>query len=155
MKKYIFVIVITLLCFTTTGCFSKEKEVKTAKEFTSIAKDLGFYTKDITKEQSEEQQKMLKSVTAAVKDDLQIEFYVFKNEKIAKTAFFNGEKLFDSKVETNYVDNIDHGKNYGYFYVDIKSRYGVVSRVENTLLLVDTTRKYKKDVSKLEKEMGY
>ena len=155
MKNSIIILVILSLCFLTTGCFSDKKEVKSAKEFISIAKDLKFVTKDVTSEQNDKQKKMLKSVNIAAKENFQIEFYVFKTEEIAKTAFFNGERLFDTKKANDYANNIEHGDNYGYFYVDIPKRYGVVSRVENTLILVDTTRKNKKEVKQFIEEMGY
>ncbi len=155
MKKGILLVGIIILCFMITGCGEKEKAVKNNKDFVAVAKKLGFETKDVTKEQTDAQKEMLDSVYIAFKDDFQIEFYKFKTLDIAKTAFFNGEKKFDNGNSNNYVENIDHGKNYGYFYLDIKSRYGVVSRVGKTLLLADTTRDNREEVQKFVREMGY
>lgn len=155
MKKGILIITIIVLCFVVTGCGNDEKKVKNNEDFVSVAKKLGFQTKNSTDDQSDENKKMLSSAYIAVKGDLQIDFYIFKNTDIAKIAFFNGEKQFDNGKSNNYADNTKHGENYGYFYLDIKSRYGVVSRVGKTLLIADTTREYRDDVKEFVKEMGY
>ena len=64
-------------------------------------------------------------------------------------------------MEKNYsliskmLVNVKRGKNYSKFYAEDDKRYGVVSRIDNTLVLTDTTKNYKKEVKKLIEEIGY
>ncbi len=149
------IIVMTLFGIFKTWGKINTKEKITNKEFIKIVKKLDFNTKDIKKEQGKEREKMLTSVTSATKGDLKIEFYIFKTEKIAKGAFFNGEKLFANIKSANYKNNVKRGKNYSKFLVNTSKRYGIVSRVENTLILVDTNKDNQKLVKKVMKEIGY
>lgn len=155
MKKSVLLITIILLAFVLTGCKFNQKEKLSNKEFIKIAKKLGYETKNIKAEQGKERGKMLKSVTSATKDDLEVQFYVFNTTRIAQTAFYSGEEMFSDIKTISYDKNVKRGKNYSHFFAETDKRYGIVSRVENTLILVDTTKKYKKDVQKLEEEMGY
>ena len=148
-------IVILYLLLTGTANKVNEKEKITNAKFTTIAKSLGYETKDITKEQGEEREAMLNKVTSATKDDLKVDFYNFKTTKIAKGAFFNGEKLFSDIKNISYENNVKRGKNYTIFSAEDDKRYGIVSRIDNTLVLIDTTKNYKKDVEKIIEELGY
>ena len=148
-------LVILYLLLSGTAKKVNEKEKITNAKFVTIAKRLGYETKDITKEQGEEREAMLNKVTSATRDDLKIEFYNFKSTKIAKGAFFNGERLFSDIKNISYENNVKRGKNYSIFYAEDDKRYGIVSRIDNTLILIDTTKNYKKDVKKLVEELGY
>ena len=87
-------LVMLYLLLSGTATKVNEKEKISNAKFITIAKRLGYETKDITHEQGEEREAMLNKVTSATRDDLKIEFYNFKSTKIAKGAFFNGERLF-------------------------------------------------------------
>ncbi len=148
-------LVMLYLLLSGTAKKVNEKEKITNDKFITIAKRLGYETKDITTEQGEERVKMLNKVTSAIKDDLKIEFYNFKTTKIAKGAFFNGEKLFSDIQNISYENNVKRGKNYSSFFAEDDKRYGVVSRIDNTLILIDTTRNYKKEAKEIVEELGY
>ena len=147
--------ILLFLLLTGTAKKVNEKEKINNNEFIKIAKRLGYETKNVTDEEGKQQDGMLKEATSATKDDLKIEFYNFKTTKIAKGAFFSGEKLFSDIQNISYENNVKRGKNYSKFHAEDDKRYGIVSRIDNTLVLVDTTKNYKKEVQKIVEELGY
>ena len=149
------IIILTIFGIINTWGKINVKEKITDKKFVKVVENLKFDTKDIKEEQGKERGKMLKSVTSATKGDLTIDFYIFKTEKIAKGAFFSGEELFSDVKNISYKKNVERGKNYSRFLVNKDSRYGIVSRIDNTLILVDTTKNNKNEVEKVMKEIGY
>lgn len=151
--KKIFISILSLiLVFTLTGCFSKEKI--DSKKFISVTKDEKLTVYGIT-EYYKSYENLKSGYAASSLLGWRITFFEFKNTTSA-------EDIFDQEVENikkKKSDDDDEDKsglrNYETYELTTKSNYYYISRVDDTLLVVDSNKKSKDEIKKLIEKLGY
>ena len=151
MKKISLVFVLVMLLLVT-GCGNKTKEVKSLNDFYNVASgkelivsdNMGSYTADYIKE-----------AMVASKDDLSIEMIAYDTEDSASTVQDSNIDAFMTRKSTNAVIKKEKGENYYKYTMITNGYYLVSSRVDNTLIIVNTPVKNKDLVDSVLDSLGY
>ena len=83
------------------------------------------------------------------------EVYVARHKEYAKSFYSNNKNLFESSKTKTYTEAKSSGKNYDKFVLETNNKYKVLTRVENTALYINIDSKYKENVNKIIKNLGY
>lgn len=148
MKK-ILTILIALVCMVSLTACTEKKHINESQIDNTLTK-LGFYINDIT--ESMEDSNILVAKTANNKK-YQFEYYIFKNEKLAKTAYINNSKSF--KYNTKYKGKEKNKENYEEYIQKTDTNYNRVERINNTLVYVSISLNHKNDVKDTLSEIGF
>ena len=87
--------------------------------------------------------------------EYQIEFVIFSSEDVAKSDYLkhkNDVEALKGSVSSSTSAEIG---NYAYYTLTTDGKYYVISRVDNTLVYVETTDEHKSVVSDFIKGLGY
>lgn len=148
MKKILIIFMLVLSLFILSAC--GKKEALTDKELTSKLTELGFDVNDITDSMEDSNISTVKTANNGV---YQIEYYIFKSEDTAKTAYKNNVKLFSSNEK--YEGKEENKDNYEKYTQETDLSYNSVVRIDNTLIYVSVNINHKKDVKKVLSKLGY
>lgn len=148
MKKIgkILLVIIILLSFSACGKTTKISE----KELEKKLFKMNFTTKDVT---SEMEDSSIKKVILATNNKLQVEYYVFKNEDNAKTAYNTNVKNLKLDKDAKLKEN--NKNNYSKCRQTSKNMYIVIVRTGNTMIYSSSNVNYKSDVNKTMRKLGY
>ena len=150
-KGLLFGALCLVMLFLVTGC--GKKTAITTSEFNSKAEKAGYQTTDITAQYSS--YKHVKEATIAKNDNYQVEFYVITSEEEAKGMYETNKSDFEnSKGSSSSYSSVELG-NYSTYAQTSSGKYKYIARVDSTLLYIDVDEKYKDDVKKFVKELGY
>ena len=153
MKKLKYFVLIILSVIVITGCGNK-KAIDSDK-FKKIMTDMDFQVVDAKYLFSEYDQ--VKEVYVALEKDrnYQIEFYVLDTDDSA-TDFYNTNKTIfeDSKGSTSSYKTVNLG-NVSKYTLTTDGQYKIISRIGNTAVFVSEDIKYKDDINKILKKLGY
>lgn len=151
IKKCLLVLSILLMLFTLTGC---SKTVKTTADFKKIAEENNLVVADVYSQYSA--YSFFKEATAVKSTDgWQIEFYVLSDEDHAVSMFDTNQKIFEDSKGKNSSSSSSEGSNFQKYTITTDGYYMHVCRVENTLLYLRVEEKFKSDVKKIVKKLGY
>lgn len=142
------ILIIAVVCLTT-GCFYNLVDSKTFKDHFAA---LGYTVSD-----SEEARYEADTYLVASKSDVPyaIEYYEFKDEIEAKKVY---EKYKDSIIEfiSSTSDNTETtGAVFSKTVAVSEKEYIVISRVKNTLIFINGTNDYSKEIDKLLEDIEY
>ena len=152
MKKYIFVILLSLCVFMTSGCVNKS--TLSTKKFINITSNYKLKSNDITK-QFTSNKDINKVLLAEGEDGWQVEYYIFDNRDAAKKMYDNNMKYYnDYKKMSKYHDNSTSKNRDEYTLID-EETYIHVCRIKNTLLYVSAPIDAKTDVEKVLRALKY
>lgn len=153
MKKMILCMVM-ILTFFMVGC-SIKKEIIDSEKFIRIMSDNKFSITDATNQY--DNYSHINSVHVATSNDLEyeIEFYVLDTVEEAKKMFESNKNTFEHKKLNKATIVKKNVSNYNFFSISDGDLYRYICRVENTLVYVDTTKKYKNEVKDMIKKLGY
>lgn len=152
-KKVIaFSMIFILSLFVFTAC-DTSKTALTAEQFSEQMSQSGYETADVTEQFSEE--KAVESVTLAINENYQIEFFVLSSNEIATSSFEKNKTDFEA-IETNSSSYKSiSGNNYIYYYRTTDDLFCLVSQVENTMIYVLTDKMYADEIKETIKHLGY
>ena len=150
-KGIVFGVLCFLMLFLVTGC--GKKTVITTSEFISKAEKAGYQTTDITAQYSSYE--YVKEATIAKNDNYQVEFYVIDGEDKAKGMFDTNKADFENSKGSSSSYSTVNLANYSTYALTSSGKYKYIARVDSTLLYIDVDEKYKDDVKKFVKELGY
>lgn len=85
----------------------------------------------------------------------QIEFYVFEDGDYAKGMFNTNKEIIENINGINKMKTEVNLANYNKFSVTTDNTYGYLSRIDNTLVYINTTKENKKEISKFLKKINY
>lgn len=148
-KSVILGVLLAVIVCLTTGCFYNLVDSKTFKEHFSA---LGYTISD-NEEAKYEADKYLVATKSDVPYD--IEYYEFKDETEAKKVY---EKYKDRIIDyiTSTSDNTETtGAVFSKTIAKSEKEYIVISRVKNTLIFIDGTNDYSKEIDKLLEDIEY
>lgn len=148
-KSVILGVLLAIIVCLTTGCFYNLVDSKTFKEHFSA---VGYTVSD-----KEEARYEADTYLVASKSDVpfEIKYYEFKDETEAKKVY---EKYKDSIVEfiTSTSDNTETtGAVFSKTIAKSEKEYIVISRVKNTLIFIEGTNEFSKEIDKLLEDIEY
>ena len=149
--KVLVVLILVLLCSTSCKLNKTPKDLQT---FSEIMEAEGFSLLDAT-DQFEEGS--VESVTLAVNEKYQIEFFVMQDEASAVRAFAQNKyefELYEKATGRASYTSVTMG-NHGSYKLTAAGDFYVVSRIENTFLYIVTEVENKDDVNNILKKLGY
>lgn len=153
MKKLKSVLVVlSILCLFITGCGNKKSI--TAKEFKSILEQEKFEVIDMTKEVTNDD---IVKIYIAVDSNkkYQFVFYETRNSSLVKELFTENQNSLESRKHSGYAETTLSLFNYNKYTLNTGGYYFVVSRINNTLVLAQSTSKDKKHLQAILKKIGY
>ena len=157
MKKTLKTLLIFTICLTSLFCLAgcgKKKTAKTADEFYTLMTEKKFVIKDSKSEYSSHNE-IIKSYVAAPSDlSYQIEFLELDSDSSAKNMFASNQRIFQD-TSSNKIESSVSASNYDKYTIEVDGKYKVISRIDKTLVYVDSSIQYKDNVNKLLEELGY
>ena len=135
-----------------TGC-SKKKAI-TSDEFKSKAEAEGYTVTDV-QSQYASYGYINQAFVASSADGYQIEFYVLSDKDYAKSMFETNKSIIENVNGNNKVKTEVNLSNYSKFAITTSTKYGYLSRIDNTLIYVNTTKENKNKVSSFIKKLKY
>ncbi|HKM34902.1 MAG TPA: hypothetical protein VJY54_09175 [Lachnospiraceae bacterium] len=150
-KKIFVSILVVLTCITClTGC--TQKKPVTLEEFKNVMSSAGFTIVDATDQATGDS---ITAISLATKEEYQIEFYVFTENKFAASAFIQNQSIFESyESGSTYSLNKEIG-NYAYYSLVSDGECYILARVDNTLMYAVADATYKNDITELAQKLGY
>lgn len=151
MKKTACLFLVFLLLLGLTACGESKKPIN-AEDFISRMEGKGFQIVDAT---DQFEAGATKSVTIALNDNYQIEFYVLPSTDQATAAFNTNKSSFET-MEGNGSSHVSKNiGSYSYYSLTTSEGYYVTARIENTFLYATVAAEYKSEVGGIIKELGY
>ena len=152
MKKKILLILLILTSFFLTGCMSKE--VINADTFKKVLEENNYEVNDTT--ESYQMQTTFKKVLIAIKEPeyIQIDFYEFEEEETAIQIYENQKMIIEGSAVSSSHTNVE-AINYDKYEQTSDGQYGVVVRVENTVVYALVHKDYKEEVQSVLEKLGY
>lgn len=145
---------ISLACFT--GC-GKNKTAISADEFCEKLENKGYLIEDSTSQYDSYEQ--INESYIALSDDYeyQIEFIVLDSESDASSMYsYNKEKFElakeDSDIQSHSEVNL---ANYSKYELSVNGTYKILSRIDNTLIYIDTNSEFKEEIKEILDDLGY
>ena len=152
-KKILYVLTLMVVTVTLTGCGNKK--AITIDEYKDIMSTNSFVLNDAKNRISVNSNIKDIYIAANPKDNYQIEFYVLENVDTAKTFFSENKTRFSKEVGKNKIETKSKKGNSEKYTVTSLGQYRLVSRIENTVIYLDTRESNKKKVDEILKELGY
>ena len=153
MKKVKVLMLLVLVVFLS-ACSSNKIAIN-VDEFKETMRDNSYYVVN-SKEQFSEYDYIVDSYIAINSDKtFQIEFYKLSDVDNS-IAFYNYNKdIFDASKTSNsaYTDvNLNNNSKYT---LTTEDSYKVLSRIDDTVIYVNTDKEYKDDIKSILKKIGY
>ncbi len=148
-----------VLMFIVTGCekFNLDsKNAITPEEFKNKMEIKGYIVEDSTNEFSE--QDNVNKVYYAKNEEkkYQIEYFQFSDKKIAIDFFETSEAIIEQYKSLNYYNVATINLiNYSVYELNSNGNYGIVSRVDNTVIRSLTISKYGSEINIVLYDLGY
>ncbi len=152
IKKYFISILAITLLFTLTGCFSKEKI--NSKKFIDISKKEKLTIYEVTT-QFKSYDNVKKVYAASNLRGWRITFFEFKNSDSAENIFNKKVEEFKKNKSKNDEDDKSGIRNYSIYELTTNNNYYYISRVDNTLLIVDADSTHKKEINSFIEKIKY
>jgi len=134
-----------------TGC-GKKKAIN-ADEFKENAEAEGFTVTDAQSQYAS--YGYITQAFVASKDGYQIEFYVLTDKDYAKSLFETNKAIIENASGNNKMKTEVNLNNYNKYTITTSTKYGYLSRIDNTLIYVNTTKENKDKVSSFIKKIKY
>ena len=152
MKKIIYVILLALLTCLLTGCITKE--AITSKQFKNTLEKKGYLIVDDT--ESFQMQTSFKKVLNATKENdiYQIDYYEFDTIETAMQIYDNQKMIIEGSATKSSHTNIE-SINYDKYEQTSDTNYGVVVRVDNTLIYSLVKVEHKEEIKSILEEFNY
>ena len=152
-KKILYVLTLMVVTLTLTGCGNKK--AITIDEYKDIMSTNFFVLNNAKNRVSVNSNIKDVYIAANPKDNYQIEFYVLESVDTAKTFFSENKTRFSKEVGKNKIETKSKKGNSEKYTVTSLGQYRLVSRIENTVIYLDTRESNKKKVDEILKELGY
>ena len=152
-KKILYVLTLMVVTLTLTGCGNKK--AITIDDYKDIMSTNSFVLNNAKNRISVNSNIKDIYIAANPKDNYQIEFYVLESVDTAKTFFSENKTRFSKEVGKNKIETKSKKGNSEKYTVTSLGQYRLVSRIENTVIYLDTRESNKKKVDEILKELGY
>lgn len=150
MKKVLYVLLGVLMVFSLTGC--KNKTVLTIDEFNQKSENYGCNIQELNSGSLEENTVIDYSLVRCL-NQWNVYFFKFESTTAAENKYKEYEEIIDSSDSS--VKTKINIKNYSTYSAQNGNSYIYISRVDDTLMQIETNAKYKDDVKDYAKKLGY
>lgn len=153
MKK-IKTLILLILCVLLSAC-SSNKTAISIDEFKEKMRDDSYYVVN-SKEQFSEYDYIIDSYIAINSNKtFQIEFYKLSDIDNS-VAFYNYNKdIFDASKTSNSAYTDVNLNNISKYTLTTEDSYKVLSRIDDTVIYVNTNKEYKDEIKSILKKIGY
>lgn len=149
LVKYIFIFVIFLLL---SGCGTSKAKLE-PEQFKSKMENEGFEIKDASKEMNYD---YIVKIYVAKKTNYNIEYYNIIDEEYAAIFYQNNVEFINNNIVGDEKAVLEEsGNNYSKYTVVYDGRYKLVSRIDNTVIFLNVSDRYKDDIDDLIERLGY
>ena len=152
-KKVLTILLFLITVCCLTGCGNKK--AITIDEYKDIMSTNSFVLNNAKNRISVNSNIKDIYIAANPKDNYQIEFYVLESVDTAKIFFSENKTRFSKEVGKNKIETKSKKGNSEKYTVTSLGQYRLVSRIENTVIYLDTRESNKKKVDEILKELGY
>ena len=150
MKKIVALIMLFVLILCT-GCASRKTAI-TTDEFETIVEEAGLDVDDTTELYSSP---LVKKSLGAYNKSFTIELLIAPNDKDAQRIFTQTKEAAESNKSSASTTTSSASGNKAKFKLTSDGTYYLLSKIENTVIYVETDADNKKEVDKIVKELGY
>ena len=152
MKRVVRVFTILLLLLVLTGCGEKKEKLE-PNEFKSEMMNNGFEIIDSTNEMNYD---YIVKIYVAKSTNYNIEYYNIIDEDYASVFYQNNVENFDKMIVGDNAEvKKENGNNYSKYTLLDSGRYKIVSRIDNTVIFLNVSDRYKEDINSLLGKIGY
>ena len=151
MKKILLTIFCLLTIFTLTGC--KNKDSITPGEFKIRMESKKYTVQDATNQFRKNSQ--IKQVYIALNLEYQVEYYEIDTVENAKLFYNNNKTIFEQSKGNSSIYTSKDLANYSTYKLRTNGKYKVISRIDNTVIYIDTNESYKSDIDSILDYLGY
>ena len=149
MKRIIaLAILMVVAVIALTGC--SPLEVISANEFISRMEARGYVVEDASGMVADNI-----TMHAVETEAFILEFLVFETEANARVAFNNVQRMFEDGRGSASSHSSSSAANFSRFRQTTEGRFEIVTRVENTLLIAQTSSDNRSDVEAIFDSLGY
>lgn len=155
MKKLsAFALVVVILCsmFCLTGC--SEKTSITAEDFRVLMEANGHTVMDATEQFSDYDEITQVYIAVLGEGDHQIEFYELDTAESAQRLYAGNKVIFEESSASGSHTSAS-AANYNSFRMTADGYYKVLSRIDNTMIYVNSPEEYKSEIKTILEEIGY
>ena len=134
-KFFVFVVGIILSLSLFTGC-SKSHSALSVDDFKKILEDNKYEVNDASEDFQDDEK--IDKVIIGYNESMQIEFYIFKDEKGAKDMFESNKQTFQELKESTSSEEYENDKKYGKYSLITGEEYMYIERRDNTIIYLRT-----------------
>jgi len=156
MKK-ILAIVLVMVTLCSALCFAgcSEKISLTAEDFKTAMEARGCTVVDAT-EQLSEYEEITRVYIALLGDgDHQIEFYETSTAEAAQRLYAGNKGIFEESIVGASAQSSSSAANYNSYRLTADGYYKVLSRIDNTMIYVNSPEEYKGEIKDILESLGY
>ena len=152
LKKVVLCSITLAALFALTGC---SKKSMTAAMFKERMTAKGYDVKDVTSQYYYSNAVEKGYVAIDSGKNYQIEFFQLKDEESAISMYNTNKSKFESEKGSSSMSKNMDGKNFSKFALTTNGKYKVVCRVDNTLIYLNVSTKYKDEAADILDYLGY
>lgn len=146
MKKTFKIFLLSASLFILFGCVNKK--AMDSSQFETFFTKEKYEVYDVFDQLGKKEN--IKEVYIAKNDKFQIEFYVLNTIENARKFYKDDIEYFENKPYSS-----DKNHNYESYEKEQDKNYIYVSRIDKTVIFILADKKYKEDITKVVKKMGY
>lgn len=136
-----------------TGCGNKT--AITSEDFKQKMEEKQYSVDDLTA-MFDDSFNMNKVYVATNSDTTyQISFYELKDSDTAANFYEENKKDLEDNKGTGYVDSSVNLNNYSKYTLETNDEYKLLSKIDNTVIILNVKKNYKDEVNSIIKELGY
>lgn len=151
MKRKLLSIVLVIAALFMTGCGDMKQPISPSTYKTTMEEKQYTVIDHTMEEQVYNSAIQLCYVATKNDQSYQIKYYSLENENAAQSFYLQKVREF-AGMGTNTELNVANYSKYTQLY---NNKYGVISRISNTVIYVDADNLYTEELKLILKELGY
>jgi len=151
MKRIALVVLIAIIALALVAC-GGPREVLSVEEFTSRMEAEGFSVEDLTHVW---QDPFVETFLLVETGDFEMQFFVFESEADARASFSHIKGLFEDARGSSSSHTETNIANFNRFRQTTDGRFEAITRVEDTLVVAQTSAENRADVNAVFDLLGY
>lgn len=153
MKRVKYIILLILLIFIS-GCSTEKKAIDYSK-FNEIMTKEDYMIINVKDQFSDYDYIEGAYIAIDPNSNFQIEFYELSNAEYGLDFYNINKEVFQAtESSSSTYTNVDT-TNYNKYTLVNNESYKVISRIDNTIIYVDTFKKYSSNIKSILKKLGY
>lgn len=154
-KKYKLLLLLSLILILFISLtYLKKDNILSIDKFDKIVKKENLKTVDV--KDSFDTENINDAIIAYNKyGDYQIEYIIFNDVETTKSAFLINKNDFKTDKNDNDIETFESSKKSSKYELITKEKYMYISRIDNSLIYVNTDITYKDETKNIIDKLGY